>query len=138
MSISFGVANLSTFMSTTSGLIREIFLLEFGDPDKDKAFLESISPLREADKITAPLFVYAGANDPRVPRSESDLIVKALRSRNVPVEYMVANDEGHSLARRENMIEFAARSARFLEKYAGPRRRASRTKAEPSPPPAAR
>jgi dipeptidyl aminopeptidase/acylaminoacyl peptidase len=116
----FGVADLSTFMSTTSGLIREIFLLEFGDPDKDKAFLDSISPLRDADKIVDPLFVYAGANDPRVPRSESDLIVKALRARNVPVEYMVANDEGHSLARRENMIEFAARSARFLEKYAGP------------------
>jgi len=116
----FGVADLVTFMSTTSGLIREVFLLEFGDPDKDRAFLESISPLRDADKITAPLFVYAGANDPRVPRSESDLIVKALRSRKVPVEYMVANDEGHSLARRENTIEFLARSARFLEKHAGP------------------
>ena len=144
----FGVADLSTFMSTTSGLLREVFLLEFGDPDKDRAFLESISPLRDADKITAPLFVYAGANDPRVPRSESDLIVKALRSRNVPVEYMVANDEGHSLARRENMIEFAARSARFLEKYAGPApkadpsraepAKAEPTKAEPTPPPAAR
>jgi dipeptidyl aminopeptidase/acylaminoacyl peptidase len=134
----FGVADLSTFMSTTSGLIREIFLLEFGDPDKDRAFLESISPLRDADKITAPLFVYAGANDPRVPRSESDLIVKALRSRNVPVEYMVANDEGHSLARRENLIEFAARSARFLEKYAGPASKAEPPKPEVAPPPAAR
>jgi len=116
----FGVADLSTFMSTTSGLIREIFLLEFGDPDKDKTFLDAISPLRDADRIVDPLFVYAGANDPRVPRSESDLIVKALRGRDVPVEYMVANDEGHSLARRENMIAFAARSARFLEEYAGP------------------
>jgi len=134
----FGVADLSTFMSTTSGLIREIFLLEFGDPDKDRAFLESISPLRDADKITAPLFVYAGANDPRVPRSESDLIVKALRGRNVPVEYMVANDEGHSLARRENMVEFAARAARFLEKYAGPPPKAEPPKPDLAPPPAAR
>ena len=132
----FGVADLSTFMSTTSGLIREIFLLEFGDPDKDKAFLDSISPLRDADKIVDPLFVYAGANDPRVPRSESDLIVKALRGRNVPVEYMVANDEGHSLARRENMIEFAARSARFLEKYAGPVPKAQPAKVEVAPAPA--
>ena len=116
----FGVSDLVTVMSTTSGMIREVLLLEYGDPDKDRAFLESISPLRDADKITAPLFVYAGANDPRVPRSESDQIVKALRNRNVPVEYMVANDEGHSLARRENTIEFMARSARFLEKHAGP------------------
>ncbi|HEY6178804.1 MAG TPA: prolyl oligopeptidase family serine peptidase, partial [Kofleriaceae bacterium] len=113
----FGVANLKTFMATTSGFIREIFLLEFGDPDKDAAFLDSISPLRDADKIVDPLFVYAGANDPRVPRSESDLIVKALRARKVPVEYMVAGNEGHSLSHRENQVEFYARAARFLENH---------------------
>ena len=61
----FGVANMKTFMATTSGLIREVFLLEFGDPDKDAAFLDSISPLKDSDKIVAPLFVYAGANDRR-------------------------------------------------------------------------
>ena len=65
------------------------------DPDKDAAFLDSISPLRDADKIVDPLFVYAGANDPRVPRSESDLIVKAMRARSVLVEDMVAGNEGH-------------------------------------------
>jgi dipeptidyl aminopeptidase/acylaminoacyl peptidase len=113
----FGVANLKTFMATTSGFIREIFLLEFGDPDKDAAFLDSISPLRDADKIVDPLFVYAGANDPRVPRSESDLIVKALRARSVPVEYMVAANEGHSLSHRENQVAFYARAARFLENH---------------------
>ena len=113
----FGVANLKTFMATTSGLIREIFLLEFGDPDRDGPFLDSISPLKDVDKIVAPLFVYAGANDPRVPRSESDLIVRALRERHVPVEYMVADNEGHSLSRKENMIQFIARSARFLEQH---------------------
>jgi dipeptidyl aminopeptidase/acylaminoacyl peptidase len=113
----FGVANLKTVMATTSGLIRELFLLEFGDPEKDAAFLDSISPLRDADKIVRPLFVYAGANDPRVPRSESDLIVKALRARKVPVEYMVKANEGHSLVRRDNQIEFYARAARFLEAH---------------------
>lgn len=114
-----GVANLKTFMATTSGLIREIFLLEFGDPERDAAFLDSISPLKDVDRIAAPLFVYAGANDPRVPRSESDLIVGALRERKVPVEYMVADNEGHSLARKENLVEFLARSGRFLEEHAG-------------------
>jgi dipeptidyl aminopeptidase/acylaminoacyl peptidase len=102
-------------------LIREIFHVEFGHPEQDAAFLDSISPLRDADRIVDPLFVYAGANDPRVPLSESDLIVGALRQRKVPVEYMVANDEGHSLARKENLIEFIARSARFLETHAAPR-----------------
>ena len=105
--------------TSTSGLIREIFLLEFGDPAKDGPFLDSISPLEDVGRIVAPLFVYAGANDPRVPRSESDLIVGALRARNVPVEYMVADNEGHSLARKENLVEFLARSARFLEQYTG-------------------
>jgi len=112
-----GVANLKTFMATTSGLIHELFLVEFGDPDKDAAFLDSISPLRDADKIVDPLFVYAGANDPRVPRSESDLIVGALRARKVPVEYMVASNEGHSLAHRETQIAFYSRVARFLERH---------------------
>jgi dipeptidyl aminopeptidase/acylaminoacyl peptidase len=111
----FGVVNLNTFMATTSGVIRQIFLLEFGDPDKDAPFLASISPFTDVGKIVDPLFVYAGANDPRVPRSESDLIVSALRDRRVPVEYMVKDNEGHSLARRENQVEFYSRAARFLE-----------------------
>ncbi len=113
----FGVANLKTFMATTSGIIHELFLTEFGDPDKDGAFLDSISPLKDAAKIVDPLFVYAGANDPRVPRSESDLIVKALRARKVPVEYMVKDNEGHSLAHKENQVELYSRAARFLEQH---------------------
>ena len=104
-------------MATTSGFIREIFLVEFGDPDEDAAFLASISPLTDVDRIADPLFVYTGANDPRVPRSESDLIVKTLRARKIPVEYMVKDNEGHSLDRRENQIEFFVRVARFLEKH---------------------
>lgn len=116
----FGVVDLKTFMATTSGVIRDIFLLEFGDPEKDAAFLASISPLTDVDKIVDPTFVYAGANDPRVPRSESDLIVNALRQRRVPTEYMVAEDEGHSVARRENLIELLARVARFLETHLQP------------------
>lgn len=113
----FGIADLKSFMATTSGVIRDIFLLEFGDPDKDAAFLASISPLGDVGKIVDPTFVYAGANDPRVPRTESDLIVKALRGRKVPTEYMVADNEGHSLARKDNVVAFLARCARFLETH---------------------
>jgi dipeptidyl aminopeptidase/acylaminoacyl peptidase len=111
----FGVANMRTFLQSTSGAIRELFKLEFGDLDKDGPFLDSISPVRDAAKIVAPLFVYAGANDPRVPRPESDQIVRALRGRGVPVEYMVADNEGHSLSHRENRIAFYSHCARFLE-----------------------
>ena len=71
--------------------------------------------MRDRDKIVAPLFVYAGAHDPRVRRSESDAIVRALRERNVPVEYMVAENEGHTVDRRQTKIELLTRTARFLE-----------------------
>jgi dipeptidyl aminopeptidase/acylaminoacyl peptidase len=112
-----GPSNLRTALATTNGSMRELFRTEFGDLDKDAAFLDSISPLRDADKITAPLFVYAGANDPRVPRAESDQIVHALRAHNVPVEYMVAANEGHSMDHRDNQLACYTRMARFLARY---------------------
>ena len=109
-----GVANLFTFLKSTDQAIRSAFVDEFGDLEKDQKLLEEFSPMRDKDKITAPLFVYQGQNDPRVPRPESDQVVQSLRSRNVPVEYMVAPDEGHSLDRRHNKVEFATRVLRFL------------------------
>jgi dipeptidyl aminopeptidase/acylaminoacyl peptidase len=113
----FGVADTRTLLKTTMGVIRDWFKLEFGELGKDDDFLASISPLKDADKIVDPMFVYAGANDPRVPRSESDMIVSAVRKKGVPVEYMVKDNEGHSLSRKENQVEFYARAARFLEKH---------------------
>jgi dienelactone hydrolase len=113
----FGVVNMKTFLTGTSGLIRDIFRVEFGELGKDDAFLTSISPATEVARIADPLFVYAGANDPRVPRGESDQIVALLRERQVPVEYMVAGDEGHSLARRHNQLAAYSRIARFLETH---------------------
>jgi dipeptidyl aminopeptidase/acylaminoacyl peptidase len=80
----------------------------------DAKLLEELSPVRDIDKIRAPLFVYQGQNDPRVPRAQSDAVVRGLRRRGIPVEYMVAPDEGHSMSRRENQLEFFARVARFL------------------------
>jgi dipeptidyl aminopeptidase/acylaminoacyl peptidase len=111
----YGIANLRTFMRSTDPAIRSILTDEFGDPEKDAALLDEYSPSRDYAKIVAPLFVYAGQNDPRVPRSESDQIVLALRQRSVPVEYMVAPNEGHSVDRRDTRIEFLTRVARFLE-----------------------
>ncbi len=113
----FGVADLKSFMASTSGIIHDVFLVEFGDPTKDAEFLASISPSRDVSKIVDPTFVYAGANDPRVPRTESDSIVRALRQHRVPTEYMVADNEGHSVAHRENQIALFSRVARFLEAH---------------------
>jgi dipeptidyl aminopeptidase/acylaminoacyl peptidase len=111
----YGPADLRKFLLTTNAAIRKAFVTEFGDVEKDAALLEEFSPMRDVAKIERPLFVYTGQNDPRVPRSESDLIVGALRARGVPVEYMVAANEGHTVDRRETKIEFLTRAARFLE-----------------------
>jgi dipeptidyl aminopeptidase/acylaminoacyl peptidase len=112
-----GIANLDSFMKSTSGTTREAYLVEFGDPDQDAALFRQLSPITHVDQIVDPTFVYAGANDPRVPRTESDLIVVALRKRGVATEYLVADNEGHSLTRRENQLAVYARVARFLETH---------------------
>lgn len=113
-----GVADLPTLLRSTDQGLRAVLVDEFGDVDKDAALLDAYSPSRDVDKVTAPLFVYAGQNDPRVPRAQSDAIVVALRRHGTPVEYMVAANEGHSLDRRENRIELMTRVARFLGDHA--------------------
>ena len=67
--------------------------------------------------IGALLFVIAGANDPRVPKSEADQIVEQVRARGVPVEYIVFPDEGHGLTKRPNRIRGYTAIADFLDKY---------------------
>lgn len=119
----YGLADLTTFMASTSGLVRQNYLTELGDPEADAAFLRSISPLQHADDIRRPLFVYAGRNDPRVPVAQSDRIVEALRRRRVPVDYLLAEDEGHGLSRRENQLAFCVRAARFLNRQGATRHR---------------
>ena len=111
----YGPADLKAFLKTTDAAIRAFFVSEFGDLDKDGDLLDKFSPMRDVGDIKRPLFVYSGQNDPRVPRSESDTIVKALRTRGVPVEYMVAANEGHTVDRRTTKIELLTRTARFLE-----------------------
>ncbi|MCK5800539.1 MAG: S9 family peptidase [Deltaproteobacteria bacterium] len=114
-----GVVNLRTFLATTTGAIRHAFRKEFGVLDKDGAFLDSVSPIHAVARFKKPLLVYQGATDPRVPRSEQDQLVRALRKRGVPVEYMVADDEGHSLSHKHTKLEFIGRMMRFLDQHLG-------------------
>jgi dipeptidyl aminopeptidase/acylaminoacyl peptidase len=113
----FGVADLRNYMTSAPPAMRTALVPEFGDPavEADLTLLDDLSPMRDVDKIVRPLFVYAGQNDARVPRDQSDRIVRALRTRNIPVEYMVAPNEGHAVDRRETKLELLTRTARFLE-----------------------
>src|SRR4029077_11966706 len=83
---------------------RQALYQEIGDPVKDRAMLEEISPLFHAGKIRRPLLVLQGRNDPRVIKPESDDIVAAVKQNGVPVEYLVFADEGHGFTKKKNQI----------------------------------
>ena len=90
-----------------------------GHPEHDKDLLASSSPLLHIDKIKVPLFIAQGANDPRVKKSESDQIVKALKDAGIDVPYMVKDDEGHGFYNEENQFDFYQEMEKFLDKHIG-------------------
>lgn len=90
------------------------------DPD-DLADMERRSPLNHVDRITTPLLVIQGANDPRVTKQESDQIVAALRGRGVDVEYIVKHDEGHGFVKPENRMDAYGAIERFFARHLGGR-----------------
>lgn len=109
-----GPSNLVTFTRSQPPTWRSKVAFMVGDPDADQEFLMSRSPVTYADQIRAPLLVIQGANDPRVPKPESDQIVERLRSRGVDVQYDVYADEGHVFGKRENQITARSSAADFL------------------------
>ena len=98
------ISNFVTFLENTQSYRRDLRRVEYGDErdPKQRAKLEEISPLRRIGEIKAPLFVVQGANDPRVPKSEADQIVKKLRDEGRTVWYLVGENEGHGFAKKEN------------------------------------
>ena len=118
-----GPSNLVTFLENTSGYRRDLRRVEYGDErdPKMRAFLEKIAPLSNAEKIRKPLFVIQGANDPRVPLSESEQMVKRIRAVGTPVWYLMARDEGHGFAKKSNRdFEFYA-TVQFMKEFLLPK-----------------
>lgn len=96
---------------------REALYKEMGNPETDKDYLYSISPLFHYENIVNPLMVLQGANDPRVLKVESDEIVEAVKARGVPVEYVLFDDEGHGFRKKENRIAGNKAILEFLDTY---------------------
>jgi dipeptidyl aminopeptidase/acylaminoacyl peptidase len=96
---------------------REALYQEIGNPETQRDFLIETSPLFHADKITKPLMVLQGANDPRVIKPESDDIVAAVKKNGVPVEYVVFDDEGHGFSKKKNQIEGYGKVLTFLDTH---------------------
>ncbi len=116
---SVGISDFVTFLENTSDYRRELRRVEYGD-ERDprmREFLLKIAPARRVDRISKPLLVSQGANDPRVPLSESDQIVAALERKGVPVWYLVGKDEGHGFQKKSNTDYQRAVLVRFLEEF---------------------
>lgn len=113
-----GISHFVTFLNNTESYRRDLRRVEYGD-ERDpamRAFHEKIAPLNNAASITVPLFVVQGKNDPRVPYTEAQQMVAAVRKNGVPVWYLLADNEGHGFRRKANAdFEFYA-TVRFLEK----------------------
>ena len=112
-----GIVNFVTFLERTGAYRRALREAEYGSLERDRAFLESISPIRKIGEIACPLMVIHGANDPRVPVSEAEQVVEALRARAAPVEYLRYEDEGHGITRLPNRLDCYPRVAAFLQQY---------------------
>jgi dipeptidyl aminopeptidase/acylaminoacyl peptidase len=114
-----GMSNLVTFLEHTEGYRRDLRRVEYGDErdPKMREFLQRIAPMNNIDKIKKPTLVVAGKNDPRVPVTESDQIVAALKKSGTPVWYIMAKDEGHGFQKKANQdFQFCA-TVEFLQEY---------------------
>jgi len=114
-----GISNFVTFLKNTQGYRRDLRRVEYGD-ERDpsmRAYLEQVSPLASAAKIRTPILVVQGQNDPRVPISEAEQMVAALKKNGVPVWYIVGTNEGHGFAKKANQDYLQAVEVEFLRRY---------------------
>jgi len=114
-----GISNFVTFLKNTKSYRRDLRRVEYGDEriEKMRKFLESISPNNHVDKIKIPMFVIQGQNDPRVPVTEAEQIVKSLQEKGNIVWYMNALNEGHGYRKKENRDIYQQAVVLFFETY---------------------
>jgi dipeptidyl aminopeptidase/acylaminoacyl peptidase len=119
-----GPSNLITLIETIPpywSTMLATFYKRVGNPETEKEFLKSRSPLFKVDQINIPMLIAQGANDPRVKQAESEQIVEAMKKKGIEGEYMLFPDEGHGFAKRENRLKFYAAAEKFLAQHVGGR-----------------
>jgi dipeptidyl aminopeptidase/acylaminoacyl peptidase len=112
--------NWFTEIQNEDPVLQQSDLATMGDLEKNKALYEDRSPINFVDKIKAPLYLLAGGNDPRCPKTEALQVVDAVKKRGGVVEYKVYENEGHGFARVENQIDAYKRVADFLKAHVPP------------------
>ena len=114
-----GISNLVSFLERTEAYRRDLRRVEYGDErdPKMREFMTRTAPLNNATKITKPIFIVQGGNDPRVPLNEAEQMVRTVRKNNTPVWYLMAKDEGHGFAKKRNQdFQFYA-TIMFVREY---------------------
>jgi dipeptidyl aminopeptidase/acylaminoacyl peptidase len=114
-----GISNLVSFLERTEAYRRDLRRAEYGDErdPKMREFMTRTAPLNNASKITKPIFIVQGGNDPRVPLNEAEQMVRTVRKNNTPVWYLMAKDEGHGFAKKRNQdFQFYA-TIMFVREY---------------------
>jgi len=114
-----GISNFRTFLRNTQDYRRDLRRAEYGD-ERDPTmaeFLERISPLNQVRRIRKPLLVVQGLNDPRVPVTEAEQMVQAIRGQGGTVGYLMAKDEGHGFTRKRNADFLFLAVVEFLERH---------------------
>ncbi len=114
-----GISNFVTFLKNTSEYRRDLRRVEYGDERDAKMneFQQKVSPNNNVQKITKPMFIIQGKNDPRVPLTEAEQMVEALKKNGNPVWYLMAKDEGHGFAKKQNRDFQNACMILFLQNY---------------------
>jgi dipeptidyl aminopeptidase/acylaminoacyl peptidase len=112
--------NWFTEIQNEDPVLQQSDLATMGDPEKNKALYEDRSPINFVDRIKAPLYLLAGGNDPRCPKTEAQQVVDAVKKRGGVVEYKVYENEGHGFAKVENQIDAYKRVADFLKAHVPP------------------
>ena len=113
-----GISNFVSFLTNTQDYRRDLRRVEYGDEriPEIRAFMEATAPLNNAQKISKPMFIVQGLNDPRVPASEAEQMVAKIRANGGEVWYLAAKDEGHGFKKKANRDYQSAATVLFLKK----------------------
>lgn len=114
-----GISNFVTFLKNTKSYRRSLRRVEYGDErdPKMRQHLEQISPTTNAHKISKPMLIVQGLNDPRVPASEAEQMLKAIRENGGQAWYLLAKDEGHGFRKKSNRDFYNKAVILFLQQY---------------------